>query len=123
MLPKWIAIAGVIFAGLGVVIGSFGAHALKGKLGVEALNQFEVGVRYQMYHALGLIALALLTIHFPENLLNYAAYTMIIGIIIFSGSLYTLSLSGVKWWGAITPIGGLLLILSWTLLAIGLWKR
>lgn len=99
--------------------GAFGAHALKTQLTEKALATFELGTRYQMYHALVLLLVGLLWLQSPENSwLNYASWAFIIGIGIFSGSLYGLSLSGIKLLGAITPIGGLALIIGWTLLAI-----
>jgi uncharacterized membrane protein YgdD (TMEM256/DUF423 family) len=80
------------------------------------LDIFEIGVRYQMYHALGLIAVAWATSRWPENNLNSAGWAFIIGIIIFSGSLYLLSITGIRWFGAITPIGGLAFLAGWAIL-------
>lgn len=122
MEPKIFAILGASAALLSVVLGSFGAHALKHHLSDGLLNAFEVGIKYQMYHALGLIAIALLLFHFPHPLLTIAGWTMFSGMVIFSASLYTLALTGFTAFGAITPIGGVILILSWLFLVIGIWK-
>lgn len=104
---------GAFFALLSVILGAFGAHALKQKISGEMLSIFEVGVRYQMYHALGLILLALAIQHFPGFSLEWAAWLFVGGILIFSGSLYILALTGNTLWGAITPIGGMLWIIAW----------
>ena len=113
-----IAIASIL-AGLSVALGAFGAHALKAQLTEKALDTFELGTRYQMYHSLALLLVGLLWLQLPSNSwLGYASWAFIVGILIFSGSLYGLSLSGVKVLGAITPIGGVALILGWLLLTI-----
>jgi uncharacterized membrane protein YgdD (TMEM256/DUF423 family) len=80
------------------------------------LDIFEIGVRYQMYHALGLIAVAWATSRWPENNLSSAGWAFIIGIVIFSGSLYLLSITGIRWFGAITPVGGLAFLAGWAIL-------
>jgi uncharacterized membrane protein YgdD (TMEM256/DUF423 family) len=108
--------SGAIAAFIAVAFGAFGAHSLRTKLSADMLNIFEVGVRYQMYHALGLIAVAWATTRWPEANLNAAGWAFIVGIIIFSGSLYLLSITGVRWFGAITPIGGLAFLLGWAIL-------
>jgi uncharacterized membrane protein YgdD (TMEM256/DUF423 family) len=84
------------------------------------LQIFEVGVRYQMYHALGLIAVAWALGTFPNNLVSVAGWLLLAGTIIFSGSLYILTLSGVRFWGAITPIGGVLMLVGWIIFIIGI---
>ena len=97
--------------------GAFGAHALKAQLTEKALATFELGTRYQMYHSLALLLVGLLWLKHPDNSwLSYASWAFMIGIVIFSGSLYGLSLSGIKVLGAVTPIGGLALIIGWALL-------
>lgn len=112
-----IAIASIL-GGLSVAGGAFGAHALKDQLTEKALATFELGTRYQMYHSLVLLLVGLLWLQLPNNgWLGYASWSFIIGILIFSGSLYGLSLSGIKILGAITPLGGLALIIGWGLLA------
>ena len=114
--------AGAIAAFVAVALGAFGAHSLKEKLSPDMLAIFEVGVRYQMYHALGLLALAWAMTRWPEADLNNAGWAFIIGSIIFSGSLYLLSTTGVRWLGAITPIGGLAFLAGWAILIWSLNK-
>lgn len=100
-------------------MGAFASHALKDRLSDKALAIWETGTKYQMYHALALIAIALLIARFPNSrLFVVAGYAFISGVVIFSGSLYALSLSGVKWLGAITPLGGVALIIGWACLAV-----
>lgn len=99
---------------LAVAFGAFGAHALKGKLQSEGtLDTYQTAVQYQFYHTLALLAIALLMTKYQSQWLNYAGYSMTFGILIFSGSLYMLCFTGMKWLGAITPIGGLLFIAGW----------
>ena len=113
-MRTWATIS-ALNAFLAVAAGAFGAHALRSKLTPEMLAVFETGVRYQMYHALGLSAVALaLSQGRPAN---SAGWLMLIGIVLFSGSLYALSLSGVRHMGAITPLGGLSLLAGWAALA------
>lgn len=109
---------------LAVALGAFAAHGLKSSLTAEMLNVFETGVRYHMYHAIGLFLLALASTRLGSHIttMRWAARFMHIGIFLFSGSLYALSLSDVKWLGAITPLGGLAFIISWALAAYALWK-
>ena len=108
---------GSIFAALSVVSGAFGAHALKGRISAEMLATFEVAVRYQIYHALGLIAVSWAFSQWNSQLISIAGWLFVGGILVFSGSLYILSLAGIRWLGAITPIGGLALIIGWLCLA------
>ena len=103
--------------GLGVVFGAFGAHALKASLSPRMLEIFETGVRYQMYHGLGLLALAWAISRWPERRLVAAAWLLVAGTAVFSGSLYMLVLTGTRWFGAITPVGGVALIVGWGLAA------
>lgn len=113
-----LAIASIL-GGLSVAAGAFGAHALKAQLTEKALSTFELGTRYQMYHSLVLLVVGLLWLQRPDNAwFNYASWAFIIGITLFSGSLYGLGLSGIKILGIITPIGGIALITGWALLAI-----
>ncbi|WP_412029534.1 DUF423 domain-containing protein [Deinococcus yunweiensis] len=104
--------AGAVLAALGVALGAFGAHALKSQLSADLLASFETGVRYQMYAALALIALG--STGRPQR----AGLWLTLGAVIFSGSLYVLALSGVRWLGAITPIGGALMIGGFVLAAL-----
>jgi len=115
-MDRFFLSAGAIAAFIAVALGAFGAHSLRSKLTPEMLNIFEVGVRYQIYHAFGLIAVAWAIARWPEANLNSAGWSFIAGIVIFSGSLYLLSTTGVRWLGAITPIGGLAFLAGWAIL-------
>ena len=111
------------FSLLGVVFGAFGAHELKKKLSEEMLDIFEVGVRYQMYHGIGLIVVAWALSQWQNSLTTAAGWCFIAGILIFSGSLYILSLTNTSWLGAITPIGGLAFIAGWGCLIIAVFRQ
>jgi uncharacterized membrane protein YgdD (TMEM256/DUF423 family) len=108
---------GAVSAFIGVAAGAFGAHGLKGRLAPDMLAVFETGVRYQMYHAFGLIAVAWACTKWPGALATSAGVLFIAGTLLFSGSLYALSLSGVRWLGAITPLGGAAWLAGWLCLA------
>ncbi|MBD1824325.1 DUF423 domain-containing protein [Cyanobacteria bacterium FACHB-DQ100] len=115
---------GAIFAAISVAGGAFASHALKGKLDDRALTIFETGARYQMYHAIALVLVALFIsrTEFADPLLTASGIAFIVGIVLFSGSLYALSLSGVKWLGAVAPLGGTAFIVGWVCLAISAWR-
>lgn len=121
-MDRFFFIAGSISAFLGVALGAFAAHGLKTKLPAEMFNIFEVGVRYHMYHALALLAVAWAATRWPGESIVAAGWLFLAGTIIFSGSLYLLSLTGLRWLGAITPIGGLAFLLGWLLLAWGIYQ-
>ena len=104
---------GSSFALIAVITGAFAAHTLKSKLSPDMFQVFEVAVRYQMYHALGLIAVAWAASQWSSQLIAASGWLFVAGIVIFSGSLYILSLTGVRWLGAITPIGGVAFIIGW----------
>jgi uncharacterized membrane protein YgdD (TMEM256/DUF423 family) len=104
---------------LAVAFGAFGAHALKSRLSPDLLATFEVGVRYQMYHALALLAVAWACTRWPGPWVAASGWLFAAGIVVFSGSLYVLALSGMRWLGAITPLGGILLLAGWLCLAWG----
>jgi len=106
----------------GVAAGAFGAHGLKGRLSAEMLAVFEVGVRYQMYHALALFAAAWLQYRQPGAIAVVGGWLFVVGILLFSGSLYLLSISGVKGLGMITPVGGLAFLAGWACLAWAAWR-
>ncbi|MCU0391273.1 MAG: DUF423 domain-containing protein [Thermoflexibacter sp.] len=123
MLQRFVTI-GAILAMFGVMIGAFGAHALKPILEAnQRMETFETAVKYHFYHALALLFIGLLGHYQPVKLLQYAGYCLLVGVIIFSGSLYILCLTGINTWGAITPIGGVSMIAGWLLLAIASLKR
>lgn len=115
--------AAAILAGLAVALGAFASHSLSMHLDERALEIFETGARYQMYHALALLLVGVLAsrANEPSNLLDVAGFAFMAGIFIFSGSLYTLSLSGIKMLGAITPLGGIAFLVGWVCLAIAGW--
>ncbi len=118
----FLAIASAL-GGTSVVLGAFASHALKEKLSESALAIWETGTKYQMYHALALIFTALLLERVPNSRpLIVAGSAFIAGTVVFSGSLYLLSLSGIKWFGAITPLGGMGLIVGWFSLAVAAWR-
>lgn len=106
----------------GVVLGAFAAHGLRGRLTDDLLNVFETGVRYQIYHALALLLVALAFSRWPRGEFTAAGWCFVLGTVVFSGSLYALSLTGVRWLGAVTPIGGLAFLLGWLSIAWGAWK-
>jgi uncharacterized membrane protein YgdD (TMEM256/DUF423 family) len=108
---------GAGFGALGVALGAFGAHALKATLSPEDLATFEIGVRYQMYHALALFVVAWATTQWNVSTVTAAGWAFVIGIVVFSGSLYTLVLTGQRWLGAVTPLGGVAFLVGWGLLA------
>lgn len=113
-----------ILGGLSVAAGAFASHALRERISERSLEIFETGARYQMYHALALLVVALLLsrIEFPPPTLIASGWLFIIGIVIFSGSLYALSLSGVKSLGAIAPLGGAAFLAGWGALAFAAWS-
>ncbi|MDZ7716123.1 MAG: DUF423 domain-containing protein [Balneolaceae bacterium] len=114
---------GSINALISVLLGAFGAHALKSRLSAEMMDIFQTGVQYHFYHALGLLAVGIIAYHLPESSwLRWSGWLMFAGILIFSGSLYILSATGIKWLGAITPIGGTAFILAWVLLTVAVLK-
>jgi uncharacterized membrane protein YgdD (TMEM256/DUF423 family) len=124
MNQKTTLLTGVLLCGLGVVTGAFGAHALNPVLAVNhRIETYEVAVRYQFYHALALLAIGILMDKFASKLLGSAALLMVLGVIVFSGSLYVLSITGITWLGAVTPIGGALMMAGWVLLFVGIFKR
>ena len=114
---------GSILGGLGVALGAFGAHGLEDRLTSDALSTYETAARYQMYHALALLAVAYAVARWPEsNLSIIAGWLFVAGIVVFSGSLYLLSLTDVRWLGAIAPLGGAAFIAGWLCLALAAWR-
>jgi len=116
-------IIGSILAGLAVLLGAFGAHGLKNLVAPEMIDTWEKAVRYQMYHALGLLLLAWAVTHWPEGarLWSLGGWLFLAGTVLFSGSLY-LVLSGIKWLGAITPLGGVAFGIGWLCLLVAAWR-
>lgn len=122
-MQKLILIITAILGALSVGIGAFGAHGLSSLLESHGrLDTFETAVKYQFYHTLALLAIGLLMYKIQSQFLGFAAWSMIAGIFIFSGSLYILSISNVGKWGAVTPFGGLFLIAGWVFLLIAIFK-
>lgn len=123
MKNQTILISGAVFMALGVLLGAFGAHALKTILSPEMLAVYKTGVEYQFYQALGLLLIGVIGFQVKSKYLRWSGLLITVGIILFSGSLYTLTLTGIKAVGAITPIGGLSFVAGWIFLAIAIIKR
>lgn len=122
MTAKNILILAAIFGGTSVIFGAFGAHALKQILSEHSLNTFETGVRYQAIHAVVLLFVALITLYSSEAAFKWAAVFFTAGIIFFSGSLYALAFGAPRWFGPITPLGGLGFISGWVLILVGAFR-
>lgn len=129
-MQKIFLISGALLGGLAVILGAFGAHALKAKLSPESLQIFETGVRYQFYHALALLLVALLSDKMNSSSMNFSGYFFIAGVILFSGSIYLLAtreILGIDSWksflGPITPLRGLCFVVGWILLLIAAIKN
>lgn len=123
-MGKLFIVVGALMGGLSVLIGAFAAHSLRGVLLPSALALVETGARYQMYHALALFGVGLMSLWQTESnlLLVTAGSCFLAGVLCFSGSLYGLALSGAPWLGPVTPIGGLLLVAGWGMVAIAALK-
>lgn len=122
-MNKFLIQSGAILGALGVALGAFGAHALKDMLTASnRLDTFETAVKYQFYHALALILVGILSQNFTIKTMNYSGLSMLIGTIIFSGSLYVICFTCIKAFGAIAPIGGTLMIVGWVLLFWSVFK-
>jgi uncharacterized membrane protein YgdD (TMEM256/DUF423 family) len=127
MLPnapsKWLLILGSINMFLSVALGAFGAHALKASLQPDMMAVYHTGNQYHFYHALGLFAAASAAGFFPgSRFIRWSGAFILAGLILFSGSLYVLSLTGQRWLGMITPFGGTAFMVGWLLLATGVWR-
>jgi uncharacterized membrane protein YgdD (TMEM256/DUF423 family) len=117
-------VAGSLFAALGIILGAFGAHVLKNRLSAESLVIYHTAVNYQIYHALGLILIGILSSQLQtESLIVWSGYCLLAGIVLFCGGLYLLSVTGQHWLGAVTPFGGMAFILGWVLLALSVWRH
>lgn len=122
-MVKFVLVFASISGAIAVGFGAFGAHALKARLEASAhLATYQTAVQYQFYHTLALLAIGLLMMKFTSQWLVYSGYLMMAGLTVFSGSLYILSLTNIRWLGAITPLGGLGLIVGWVCLTIALFK-
>ena len=108
---------GALFALASVAAGAFGAHALRGSLDAAQLATFETAARYQMYHALALVVAAWTYARWPVTTASIAGWAFVVGILLFSGSLYTLVLTGQRWLGAVTPLGGVCFLVGWAMIA------
>ncbi|HEU4628409.1 MAG TPA: DUF423 domain-containing protein [Gemmatimonadaceae bacterium] len=117
LMPRTFVTLGALSALLAVAAGAFGAHALRARLSPADLATFETGARYQMYHALALLAVAWAAQQWPGVLPRTAGWLFVVGTVLFSGSLYTLVLSGQRWLGAVTPLGGVAFLAGWGCLA------
>lgn len=122
MTVRLFFILGCAFSFLAVALGAFAAHGLKTKLSVEMFNIFEVGVRYHFYHAFALFVVSAAAAYWEQTHFSLAGWAFVFGIVLFSGSLYLLSLTGIRWLGAVTPIGGISFLLGWFLLAYKVFK-
>ncbi len=115
-------IVGAVNGFVGVSLGAFAAHVLRERLEARSFEIWEVAVRYQMYHALALVAVGLLATRLAGGMVNAAGWCFLAGIVLFSGSLYALVLSGVRVLGAITPLGGVAFLIGWALLGLAAWR-
>lgn len=114
---------GALLSGLSVALGAFAAHALKARLTPEMLANFETGARYQMYHALAILAVAWAASRWPTSSLPaIAGWLFVAGIVLFSGSLYVMAIIGQRWLGAVTPFGGVAFLAGWVCLLIAAWR-
>ncbi len=116
-------IAGALFGGTGVLLGAFGAHALKTRLTPEALSSWDTAVTYQLFHALALLFAGLLARSLTHPAVNVAGLSWIVGLLLFSGSIYVLAIGGPRFFGPITPIGGLALIAGWASMLVAVVKQ
>jgi uncharacterized membrane protein YgdD (TMEM256/DUF423 family) len=119
---KWLMMIGALMGFISVAMGAFGAHALKQRLGQEMLSVFEVGARYQMYHALAICLAVWVSTLAPGFLAPLSGWLFVAGSLIFSGSLYLLAMTDIRFFGAITPVGGLILLIGWLCLGVASWK-
>ena len=119
---KTYIVIGALLSAIGITLGAFGSHSLKTKLNPDELVIYDIATRYLMYHAIGIVCLGILTYNVPGSVVKVPAILMLIGIVLFSGSLYLISIKGYTKLGIITPFGGTAFIVSWILLAINIFK-
>jgi len=120
-MERIFATSGAVSAFVAVAAGAFGAHALRARLDATRLAAFETAARYQMDHALGLLAVAWALTRWPGPSVRAAGWLFLAGTVVFSGSLYLLAVTGARWLGAVTPLGGLCFLAGWLSLAVGIW--
>jgi uncharacterized membrane protein YgdD (TMEM256/DUF423 family) len=124
MTARTCLVASAIALALAVMLGAFGAHALRARLTADMLSVYQTAVQYHAWHALGLLGIGILMLQWPDSSgLRWSAALLLAGVIVFCGSLYGLALTGVRWLGAVTPVGGLAFIAGWIVLAIAVWRR
>jgi len=122
-MARWYISLAAVSGLLAVALGAFGAHALKARLDETALAVYQTAVQYHFYHSLALLAVGLFCLWLPQSrLLLASGMAFVIGLLVFCGSLYILSFTGMRWLGAITPLGGLSFMVGWTLLALAGWR-
>ncbi|WP_214509988.1 DUF423 domain-containing protein [Pseudomonas brassicacearum] len=121
MLRSFLMLA-AFFGFTGVALGAFAAHGLKDRLSAEYLAIFHTGVTYQLVHTLALLGVALLATHIPGRIVTWAGVSFVIGILLFSGSLYLLTLTGISKLGIITPLGGVAFLIGWICLGLAAWR-
>jgi uncharacterized membrane protein YgdD (TMEM256/DUF423 family) len=121
-MDRTFAVLASVSAFVAVLAGAFGAHTLRARISPDLLAVFETGARYHMYHALALLGVAWVASQWPSPPVRAAGWLFVAGTAVFSGSLYLLSLTGARWLGAVTPVGGLLFLGGWIALGIGIWR-
>ena len=123
-MAKTLLLMAAISGMLAVALGAFGAHGLKSRLTLELMSVYQTAVQYHFYHTFALLIVGLLLVQYPDaQLLKVSGYLFVAGLVVFSGSLYVLALTGIKWLGAITPLGGLALIAGWITMAIAIYRN
>jgi len=122
-MSRLYVVVGALSAGIAVAAGAFGAHALRARVGAPLPNIWETAARYQMYHALALLFLAWLMERAPGPAVRIAGWAFVVGTVLFSGSLYLMTLTGATWLGAITPLGGVAFLIGWGAVAWGVGAR
>lgn len=122
-VPRWFLLLGAANAALAVLLGAFGAHSLKARLTADMMTVYQTGLQYHLFHALGLLAVGIVAKQMGNSVwLRSAGWLMLVGILVFSGSLYLLSITGWKWLGAVTPLGGVSFIIAWVLFVVAVVK-